>query len=617
MRRHLTNKRSNKRSKKHKKTRKIKYGGEPNEKLREEQQRKNIFRRIFNNYIIQIKNKNNLKQGLRDLKKLFQNNQQINTLIPITETGRPVDKETYADAKRPVGIYDFVSPVIVILDNLSDILPKEEIVKILNEYYSNGGNFGNLSNRFKLSPFDNEVNKRRTENVKMLLNQSNPFHIIEDGLSEETKKKLVDLIPNEQKIMTEEPQQITEMAEETKSREESKPREEIIKEIIKLQLPYPLPENNEIGYNRDAAPDFWKGLFNNGQELLTLREKFMNIYESDKYTENVMKRFQICDLLEKLFPGYLTKYSLSFGETPKTLVTVNILNCIITLLYGIVTYKLYELGQDYLLLFKGGRAIQLSINDIPMITKYFSEDADILIIPNKRENASYSLEKMQNLSGHIAYLIKWFIPSEINVLVSLPTNPKNQNKDITKLVYNDEKIYKALSDIGFGEMKEDVRRYFDNPAYFTFHLNEFDCDSLFITPTLDDILSEKLYFYSKYSNIKNKLKNKEFINEKGYEQITEADCDFYMFKFNRAIKQLVDSVIKRDYLNLDISRKDNSTKLLLPEMIEEYKKYPRQEKENVQRNINDTSRLILSGVISHFDDYSNEEKQRIINELYP
>jgi hypothetical protein len=614
MRRRYTKKRSNKistkRLRRHKKTRKFKYGGEPDEKLREEQQRKNIFRRMFNNYIIQIRNRNNIKQGLRDLKKLFQNNQEINTLIPITENGRPVDKETYSNAKRPVEIYDFVSPVIVILDNVSDILPKEDIVKIFNDYYSNGGNFNNLSSRFKVTPFENELNKGRVDNVKMLLDQSNPFHIIEDGLNEEMKKKVTELIPNEQKIISiEEPQNLNININNQDSI--------INKPIIKLDLSYPLPENNEIGYNRDSAPDFWKGLFKNGEELISLREKFMTIYESDKYTENVMKRFQICDLLEKLFPGYLTKYSLSFGETPKTLVTVNILNCMITLLYGIITYKLYEQGQDYLLLFKGGRAIQLSLNDIPSITKYFSEDADIVIIPNKRENASYDLEKMRNLSGHIAYLIKWFVPSEINVLVSLPSNPKNQNKDITKLVYNDEKIFKALSDIGFGEIKEDIKRYFDNPAYFPFHLDEFNCESLFITPTLDDILSEKLYFYSKYSNMKNKLKNREMINERGYEQITEADCDFYMFKFNRAIKQLVDSVIKRDYINLDISSKDNSKKLLLPEMIEEYKKYPRQEKEVLQKNINDTSRLILSGIISNFDDYSNEEKQRILYELYP
>ena len=49
---------------------------------------------------------------------------------------------------------------------------------------------------------------------------------------------------------------------------------------------------------------------------------------------------------------------------------------------------------------------------------------------------------MENLSEHIAYLIKWMIPVEdINVIVTLPTNPKNTNKDITKILYNDKKLY--------------------------------------------------------------------------------------------------------------------------------------------------------------------------------
>jgi hypothetical protein len=53
------------------------------------------------------------------------------------------------------------------------------------------------------------------------------------------------------------------------------------------------------------------------------------------------------------------------------------------LLYGIITYRLFDNKEDYLILFKGGRALQLSLNDIPNVTKYFSEDTDVLIIPNK------------------------------------------------------------------------------------------------------------------------------------------------------------------------------------------------------------------------------------------
>jgi len=181
-------------------TRKEKYGGETNLELKEEQRQKNLFRRTLNNYIIQINNKKNTKQALKDLSKLFENSQQINTLIPVTESGKPIDKETYSLAKKPVKIYDFVSPVSVILDNLTNTLSNEDIIKLLNIYYKNGGNFNSLSSRFKESPLEHQIKKQNISNVKILLDKSNPFHIIEDGLSETTKIKLAELIPNEQII---------------------------------------------------------------------------------------------------------------------------------------------------------------------------------------------------------------------------------------------------------------------------------------------------------------------------------------------------------------------------------------------------------------------------------
>jgi hypothetical protein len=349
--------------KKNRITRKIKYGGEPNEELQKQQKLKNLFRLTFNYVIIQIIRKNNIKKGVRDLLKMFENNLQINTLIPITESGQPIDKETYSMAKKPSKIYDFVSPITVILDNLTGILSKDDLIKILNTYYRNGGNFSNLSSRFKESPIEHEIKKQNIENVKLLLDNANPFHIIEDGLSEDTKIKLAQLIPNEQIIQSH---------TETEIINPQISQQEQVVSLPKLELPYPLPENNLIGYDRSVAPQFWNVIFDQG-ELLALRQTFMEMYEFDRYTRDEQKRFKICDLLEKLFPGYFTKYSLSFGETVKTLVNMNILNCFITLLYGMVLYKLYDTKQDYLFIFKGGRALQLSLVDIIGVKKYFSE----------------------------------------------------------------------------------------------------------------------------------------------------------------------------------------------------------------------------------------------------
>jgi hypothetical protein len=564
-------------------TRKNKHGGEASEEYKE----KNQFRRAFNNFVIQIKNKRNIKQAVNSMINTFEKNKLINTLIPITIDGKPIDKETYSLAKRPVAVYDFVSPVTVIFDNLTGILSDEDLVKILNAYFLNGGNFNNLSSRFKDSPIKHEVNKNRVNNVKMLLNKSNPFHIIEDGLDEETKMKLAQLLPNVQQITSQEPIEepvIQELAiQEPVIQEPTMNLKPIINE--KLILPSPLPQDNTVGYDRTTVPEFWKPIFQNGEELLQIKEKFMGIYEIDRYTSDEQKRIKICNLLETIIPAYLTRYGLDFREAAKTLVNINILNCFITLFYGIILYRLYDTKQDYLFMFKGGRALQLSLVDIPDIGQYFSEDTDILIIPNKFEGGVYDLEKMENLSEHIAYLVKWMVPEEINVFVSLPSNPKNTNKDITKILYNDNRLFKALSDIGFGEINEDIIRFFDNLSYSPLYLDEFETISLFITPTLDDMLAEKLFYYAKYLKFKGMIRRYEPIMEQEYSNLTIDECERILFKFKRAILKLVEAILKRDYSDVTDLNAEDSAKLILREFMRDYKDYTNQEKEDIVMNI--------------------------------
>ena len=569
-------KKYNKKTKKNYK--KIKYGG--NEEVSDEYKQRVIFRRTFYNIISQISNKNNsknkIKEGITLLINFFNNNKMINTLISVSSNGKFVDKGTGKGT-----IVDFVSPVTFMLDNLSGLSDKD-IIRILDAYFKKGGNFNSLSSRFKISPFKNELKKGRINNIKMLLDKSNAFHIYEEGLDEETKIKLAELIPTEQQIITEEPYE--EKQENTYEEKQEEPYEEKEVNYIKLELPYILPDN-EKGYDTSIVPEFWKPIFQNGELLLQLRDKFRRIYQLDRYTNDNQKRIKICDILEEIIPSYMTKYTLSYSETAKTLINVNILNCFITLFYGIILNRLYETKQDYLFIFKGGRALQLSLVGIDNIEKYFSEDTDILIIPNPHEGDKYDIIKMENLSEHIAYLIKWMIPVEdINVIVTLPTNPKNVNKHITKLLYNDKKIFKALSDIGFEEINQDIRKYFDYPSYSPIYIGSFEIIALFITPKLDDILSEKLFYYAKYFKLKDLLEKKQPIK---YSNLTIEDCDYLLMKFKRAILKLVEVIITRDYSGL------------------------------VDFEIRDTSRLILRGFIGNFEDYTNKEKEDIIITFFP
>jgi hypothetical protein len=162
------------------KTRKNKYGGDPNQEILDNQAKKYRFRNNLKDLIIQITNRKNIDKAINSIIWSFNNNNgMINTLIPVSATGKPLDVKRYSSINPVV---DFVSPVIVIFDNLTGIVNENQLIKLLNAYYRNGWNFNNLSSRFKITPFENEVNKGRIENVKILVDKSNPFHIIEDTM---------------------------------------------------------------------------------------------------------------------------------------------------------------------------------------------------------------------------------------------------------------------------------------------------------------------------------------------------------------------------------------------------------------------------------------------------
>lgn len=584
---------------------------EEKSELKKLHERKEKFRNALIDKIIQINNKKNINEALKFIMKLFENNEQINTLVPVTRDGKSIKKLSHSPTDT---IYDFVSPINILFDNLTgksnQVVSKKDLILLLQKYWLGGGNFNNLSQRFKMSPIQYELSKNRLENIDILLDKKFNFHIDETSLDDNTKEKIenirlstsvIDILPEkpvESAPVIVEKQAITEaqpVIEDEVTIEKTPVIEEPVERMLssvsiypKLVLPYKLPENKQFGYKRSSPPEFWSPLFNKGKELIEIRREFRQIYEMDRYTSDIPKTIQICSILERIVPGYSTKKFLHGRESVKTLTNVNILNCFITLFYGVILYKLYKTNQDYIFIFKGGRAIQLSLANIENIGReYYSEDTDILIVPNKNvTTARYNHPSMLSLSGHIAFLVKWMIPPEINIVVNMPRSISNNHKEITKILYNDDKIYKELSDIGFGRIPIDIQPFFNNLDYFRFFIDEFGCEVIFITPTIDDMLAEKLYYYSKYFRFNKLLEENQPIKEAGYETLDSRETNYYLFKFKKAIYKLIEAVISRDYTDM------NDT------------------------DVKDKSKLILRSIIGPFSDYSNEEKENIIGDIY-
>jgi hypothetical protein len=207
------------------------------------------------------------------------------------------------------------------------------------------------------------------------------------------------------------------------------------------------------------------------------------------------------------------------------------------------------IGQDYKVIFKGGKAIQLVLTGMSETSVYKTEDIDVLIMPDTDIPYVESIVKI--LSGHLAYLIRWFLntpETQYKVSVQAP-NPSNsranpfifklsylkvtQKRDYKKQIMVDD--FKQFSDIDFKETPVSIKPYFEKSIDFKFFISELNQTVLFRCPNIGSLLDEKIYYYSKYSEFKKMLEERKPITEEGYDRLTIIDCERFLDKFKRAI----------------------------------------------------------------------------------
>jgi hypothetical protein len=244
----------------------------------------------------------------------------------------------------------------------------------------------------------------------------------------------------------------------------------------------------------------------------------------------------------------------------------NIVLCSTLIMFGIISYKM--IGQDYKLIFKGGKAIQFVLAKIQNLSEYKSEDIDVLIMPDK--NIQYDELIVKNLAGHLGYLIRWFlnIPStDYKISVQSP-NPANTRanpyifklsyiKSLKKPDFRRQTIvddFKQFSDIDFKELPTHIIPYFqdDSKEYnFEISLSDVKQKLMFRCPNLGALLNEKIYYYAKYSEFKQLLQQNQPIQENEYKTLTIPDCERFLEKFKRAILAMNMGLQKQRKQNYD------------------------------------------------------------------
>lgn len=501
--------------------------------IQESQQKKEQFRKMFINAL----NSNNIITQLTN--GIKSNRTSINTLIPINDDFKPVTKEMGQQ------IVNFVPLLAILIHNINDT---QGIKQIINEFVKNTGNINLKSTRQSITALSMAVEHRNGELVEALVNSGADINTLDI-------KQMADfneLMRNKQLELNASP-------------------------INKLDLNIEVPMQ---GYDLSVEPEFWKPIFVKG-ELTNIKNRLKEMMNNDRQIPfanyELDHIYSVCEIVKIIIPSFYvpSKNAPVYTENMITqelnldFSNYNIILCASMLLYGIISKKME--GQDYLPLFKGGKAVQLVIPEV-----YESEDIDLIITP--AEGIIYDVNIVKRISGHIACLIQWFFNNEgENMLVSVQTpdtNAKKTNQYIYKLAYvkssQGSSKYKQFSDIDFREIPENVKRLFGRFVEYTFDIPELEEKVLFRCPNAGGLLDEKIYYAKKYYILKNLLVQGKPITDPEYKDVTIEEAERIHEKFRRAIIALIRGLYKRRFPELSAEELEEKSNQALKKRVDKF-----------------------------------------------
>ena len=561
------------------------------------QRSRNTFINLFNRLKLATDSNDKIKTEdilFRFTDSFSSNRNGINTLIPVRANNLPINKlpsrgiineeeESKEETSSIVSpsIVNFVPLLVIIYEHINDLSIKIQITRF---YLQNMGNINLESTKGKISALSSAITTQDKQLVNFLIENGADKNI----LTEEQKNMLDILMTKPLKIKKKKEKRDNILKEELLE----EPLEELVEEQLievnpiiqkfhttKLIIPTELPSE----YNPDIEPDFWKPIFQEN-EMTSLKQQINDMITLDRDIRLIKKNqdslykevehmWNVCEINKTIIPTYfvptINEAYESFGswllDQDNDFSNYNIILCAALIIFGVISYKMKQ--QDYQFIIKGGKAIQLVLRDIPNMDAYKSEDIDLLIIPKDgitRDDLSIKI-----LAANLAYLIKWFLNrnrnevmmSEISIQTPDPSKPDTNQyiyklsyiKSIKKQFFNNKENrlvvtddYKPFADIDFKTLHEPIDKFFDDVIEYPFFIPQLNIPILFTCPSIDSILNEKLYFYSKYIGFLQILKLRQPITEYGYTKLNIIECNRILEKFKRAILAINKGILKQN-----------------------------------------------------------------------
>jgi len=546
-----------------------------------------MFVNAYNGLITAIskKQQGDIARAITAFDNGFKSNRNgINTLVPVTNNTIPILKEQNS---RSTPILRFVPPLVVLFKNIRDV---NVLARLTTLFLFNSGNINLTSSKDDITVLSTAVELQNKELVSLVMKNGGEINV----LTVEQRNNMTSLMREEENVVAVDNNDII-LVEEP-----------VEKPVIKLDLSLALPEAD--GYAPGVEPDFWKPIFTEGA-LTKIRHTLFNMMRSDANipisNSQASDVWSACKIIQRIIPtNYVettNKPYYSFNAINRDIDVdfshYNIVLCTALLVFGVISNKM--IGQDYSILFKGGKAIQLELANIPDTPPYETEDIDIIIIPNKE--VIFNKVYVETLAGHIAYLVKWVLnqPEEQFAISVQSPNPANSRanpflfklsyiKTFKKPDYKQKKLvedYKQFSDIDFREMPSDVKDYFEKTNEYPFYIEEIGEQVLFKCPNIGALLDEKIFYLIKYMRFKQTLEYGRSVDEVGYQSLSLDECNRILAKFTRAIIALNSGLQKKRFAELAPN-----------ELLEKQKASIRARLDKMVRKDNKLKDLIVAGL---------------------
>ena len=536
-------------------------------------------------------------------------------------------------------VYNFVSPITVILDNIHPA-PTKTLKLLLDAILKLNGDINLMSRRFKETPLSREIEKGNMEWISYLIENGADISLLSKTKSQQLHDLLLSPKYNVHNIPLPPSSPLTRVPSPT------------ISPPMPLAVPSPIipttisptispvvqspvvsspivqspvvqspvvsspvvlsPEpthtiqtrtvQNRTRRNRSTPhnpygstnilPVFWLSIFNQN-ELFELKNVIQNIMRENNM-DNIHSN--ICSVVKQIVPGYnidnlnkpiKARNGAIYQKSDLDHNNCNMALCAIFLLLGILSFRLQN--QEYNFIFKGGKAIQLLISKMLYSDIYSSDDIDVLIMPNY--NSVYHFDKMSKLAADIGYFIQWMLNSTtetINISIKVPDpNYSNENQFVTKISYkhHDAPGFTALSDIDTKPIPDFLLHYYQDPSNYSsltiplnyFGLNEY---AMYNTLDIDPLLDEKIYYFILYYNTLDQKRKNYTIADETLKNLSEELLEIYLDKFQRSIYALTRAIAVQQYYN----NNPKKTRLTHEQEAEREKEYIRLQGDYLNRH---------------------------------